>query len=271
MDNYWIFHCQNYREAVRTKLNQDGGERGYRSKLAKSAGCQLSYINHVLDSRADFTPDQAVGICEYWNLGDLESEYFMNLIYLGRAHSPKLKMRLERRLAEIRKAHTKSQKNRLSQDPYDQEKVIEYYLDWAAAAVHALLSLPQGKDPTFIANRLGLEETRTRQLLLLLQDLGFAAQDASGWRSTSKFFHAADENRYANLHHTNWRRQSERELGRYPQRKENLHYTALYSLSQADFQKLRKMLVDVIAQTRDVVRPSQEETVICFALDLFEL
>lgn len=271
MDNNWIFECGTYREVVAKKLKSDGNERGYRSKLAQSAGCQLSYINHVLDTQADFTPDQAAGICEFWGFGDLETEYFMNLIHLGRARSPRLQQRIERRLVDIRSEHLKSKKSRLSHEPYDRERVIEYYLDWAASAVHAFLGVAGTNEPPEIANRLRMDESRVRHLLSLLQDLGFATKEGTAWRSTSKFFHAADESRFANLHHMNWRRQVERELERYPQKKGNLHYTALYSLSQPDVEKLRKFLVETISQTREVVRPSPEETVACFTLDLFEL
>lgn len=271
MQNYWIFEYDDYREIVAKRLKEEAKNRGYRSDMARAAGCQLAYINHVLNNSAQFTPDHAMGIAEFWALDELETEYFLALVDLARAATPRLKIQIEKKLAKLRREYQKNRNNRLSIEPYDRERVIEYYLDWAVSATHALLMVPQFRESTAIAKRLQIEESRITSILKLLQDLGFAEKIGNQWKTTSQFFHAGDENKFANLHHRNWRQQVSENLNKHIIRGDAFHYTAIHTLSEEDFKKIRKMLTEFIAQTREVVMPSPEKTVACMTLDWFEL
>src|SRR4051794_2039842 len=122
MSNDWIFEVEDYRKVLKKKLEADGSVRGYRTKLAAAAGCQPAYLNHVLDSGAEFTPDHAAGISEFWGLDDLASEYFLNLVHLARAATPRLGNQLQKKLEQLRATHYKTRRSRLSHEGYDSEK-----------------------------------------------------------------------------------------------------------------------------------------------------
>lgn len=271
MDITWLFETDDYRAVLKRKLSQEGSTRGYRTSLAKAAGCQLAYISHVLAGHAEFTPDQAAGLCDFWNFDELQSEYFLTLTHIARAGSPRLLARLHKRLNDLRRENRKTQGSRLSHETYDPERVVEYYLDWAVCGVHACLMVPGLNDTKKICERLGLEEPRINQALRLLQDLGFAVREGASWKATTRFFHASDENKFARLHHRNWREQSVEAMNRVPTPKENLHYTAIHSLSREDLNKIRALIKDLITQSHTLVRASGEETLACVAIDWFEL
>lgn len=271
MQNQWIFECESYRAVLEKKLKTDGESRGYRTDLANAAGCQLAYISHVLSGRAQFTPDQAVGICEFWNFDDLETEYFMQLVHEARAATPRLLARIEKKKRELRREHQKTRRTRISREPYAKERVIEYYLDWLVSAIHVAITVPSLQDSAALAKRFSVEESRVRRTLTLLQDLGFAEKVGSKWKSTALTFHAADESKYALLHHRNWRHQISEDLNRGALRDDSFHYTSAYSLSKKDFAAIRDMLSKAIEDARDTVAPSPEETVACLTVDWFEL
>ncbi len=271
MQNNWLFDLDDYRSVIEKKLKDEAKTRGYRTELAKAAGCQLAYISHVLNNQAQFTPDHAIGTAEFWGLDEIETDFFLGLVDLARAATPRLRIQIEKKLAKLRREYRKTLQSRLSIEPYDQERVIEYYLDWAVAATHALLMLPQFGEATALSKKLLIEESRVQAILKLLQDLGFAERVGAKWKATSRFFHAGDENKFARLHHRNWRQQVSENLNRNEASSNKFHYTAIHSLSQDDFKKIRQLLTDLISQSRSVVIPSPEETVACMTLDWFEL
>lgn len=195
----------------------------------------------------------------------------MKLVHLDRAATPLLRARIERQLLELRREQIETQSSRLSLKPYAKEKVVDYYLDWAASAIHVAISIPSLSDPAELSKRLVLEDARVRQTLLLLEELGFAEKYKNGWRSTSRFFHANDESKFARLHHRNWRRRTEEILDRSSELVDGFHHTAVHSLSQKDFARIRNILAEAVSQTRDIVSPSPEEKIACLALDWYEL
>jgi hypothetical protein len=48
-----------------------------------------------------------------------------------------------------------------------------------------------------------------------------------------------------------------------------LHYTAVHSLSQADFHKIREQLLGMLDRTRAIIAPSAEEDLACLTVDWF--
>lgn len=50
-----------------------------------------------------------------------------------------------------------------------------------------------------------------------------------------------------------------------------LHYSSVISLAEGDVPKVREKLVKAIEEVREVVRPSNDETLFCYNLDLFKV
>lgn len=271
MQNSWIFKLDEYRSVVLKKLKDESENHGYRTALAKAAGCQLAYISHVLNNNAQFTPDHAAGIAEFWALDELETDYFLGLVDLARAATGRLKKQIERKLNKIRSEYENAFLGRLSHQPYNSERVIEYFIDWAAAATHALIMIPEYQDTASISKRLKIDDVRVNSILSLLQDLGFAQRVGSHWKATSRFFHAGDENKFSQLHHRNWRQYVYEKLNQTQVTSESFHYTAIHALSKEDLKKIKRLMQELLANSRSVVAPSPEETIACMNLDWFEL
>jgi hypothetical protein len=48
-----------------------------------------------------------------------------------------------------------------------------------------------------------------------------------------------------------------------------LHYTAVHALSIKDVERVKEIMIGAIRQSREVVKPSPEEELICVACDVF--
>ncbi len=101
----------DYRKKINEMIEQNRSVRGYRTKLARAADMQLSYLLAVCKGQSRLSPDQAVDLCEYWGFDKLRTEQFVLLVLLEKSTSPGWKGFLLTRLKEIEaKLQTASKK-----------------------------------------------------------------------------------------------------------------------------------------------------------------
>jgi hypothetical protein len=272
MQNNWIFQLHTYRKVLTHQLTKEGKGRGYRSLMARAAGCQPAYLSQVLAGAVHLTPEQASGLCDLWQFLELEADYFLTLVHLGRSGQPGLTQRLEGKLQRLReqKAEQGVDSVQSEKQTYDREKALSYYLDWVPSAVHLCLMVPGHDHPGAIARRLKLDDGIALMTLQALEALGIARNAGARWILTSKSLHTADESLFAPHHHRNWREKAI-EYFRYGRLSKNLHYTSVYCLDRDAFLKIRQELSQLIETSRRLAIPAAEETLTCMNIDWFEI
>lgn len=272
MTKIWIFRLTDYRKVLQRILDEDGSTRGYRTMMSQAAGCQPAYMSQVIRGTVHLTPEQASGLCELWNLNDIESDYFITLVLLGRAGSKGLEQRLLRKLEKLREQHEKEKGTELrgTDTGYSREKALAYYFDWIPSAVHILLTVPGFDHPPVIAKRLCIDESVILNVLTILQELGIAKLKDGYWKTTTKSLYASDVSLFAPHHHRNWREKAA-EYFRQGKLHTNLHYTSVFSLDKRAFQKIRDALDHAIKNSRQTALAAPEETISCINIDWFEI
>lgn len=272
MQNNWIFDYFDYRQVLERQIEKEKEARGYRTLMARAAGCQPAYLSQVLSGKVQLTPEQASGLCDFWRLSELEGDYFLTLVHLGRSGREGLNDRLTRKLYRLRTQYEdgKASSIQVEKETYEREKALFYYLDWVASAVHLCLMIPGYDRPGSIARRLRVDEGVILNTLRTLEDLGIARKMDSGWSHTAKTLHTADESLFAPHHHRNWREKAA-EYYRHGRLVSNLHYTSVYCLDRQTFTKIRQELSRVIEASRRSAIPAPEETIACMNVDWFEI
>jgi hypothetical protein len=72
------------------------------------------------------------------------------------------------------------------------------------------------------------------------------------------------------LHHSNWRLLAMQALEN--EQSDELHYSSVITMRREDIPKIREAMVRAIEEVRGKVRSStDEDSVLCYTLDLFEL
>ncbi len=117
-----VFTFDDYKKYLRHQVAHNRDIRGYQTNLAEAAGCQRAFISQVLTSHINLTPDHAAALCSFWRFSDDESDFFMDLVALGRAGTEKLRGNLNRRLSKIKK-----QRENISHRLYIYTKQIRQY------------------------------------------------------------------------------------------------------------------------------------------------
>lgn len=81
----------DFRTLLIEKIAENRAVVGYKTKLARVADCQLSYLLQVIKGQARFSLDQAYEIFRFWQLDPIDLEIGMISVYLDRSKSPGLR------------------------------------------------------------------------------------------------------------------------------------------------------------------------------------
>jgi hypothetical protein len=145
----------------------------------------------------------------------------------------------------------------------------EYYSSWDFVAIHMAIAVPGQRTPQELSVALGLPMRRVETVLERLMELGMAERHGREFRVGSVHLHLGSDSPFIQQHQTNWRLENLRRLN--VTQPQNLHYSAVFSLSRKDFARLRENLMQVIQDNLAIVRPSPEEITVAQTIDLYPL
>ncbi len=265
-----VFGFSNYRDYLSFRLQSDEEARGYQKKLATAAGCQSSYLSQVLSTQANLTPEQSIGLAAFWNFDEDETEFFLSLVQHDRAGTPKLREHLLAKMEVLRIKH-RTLSNRFQHVPAITDKVeLEYYSTWYLPVIHTMVAVPEFRHAKAIARQLNLAVEVVENALETLARAGLAEKMDYGWTNAAGSIHLKSESPLNYVYHRNIREIAGRTM---QQRNpgENVHYSAIYSLSKSDFDRLKQQMVAMLEESRSVIINSKEETAAIFALDFFQV
>jgi len=263
-----VFAFKNYKSYIQSRIANDPNNWGVMTKLAKAAGCQRPYLSRVLSSEAHLTPAQAFGLSKFWGLTENESEYFLALLELERAGSPEYQEYWKRKLADAKKRHENISKlvNRAS--AAENARDLHYYSAWYWTAIHILVSIPKFQSEAKIAEKLNLSILQVRSVLLELESWGAVRREGTKWLFHAREQHIPKDSPLVSFHHQNWRQQAV--ISSQLRKPESIHYTVVQSVSFADYERIKQVILEMIQNTTAIAGPSKEEQLMCMTCDFFE-
>lgn len=265
-----IFDFDDYKEFVREFIRQlpRGGHGQYR-RMALHLRVHTTLLSHVFSGSKDLTPEQACGLASFLKLGDLETDFLLALVERNRAGSTELRLAIDRRLGTLRERHREVEHRMPGARTLSHEQRATFYSQWFYSAVRLTTSLPGASDAAAIARRLELPEELVQTALEFLLGAGLVVRDDAGYRLGPKRTHLGASSPLAAAHHRNWRVQA---MSRYEaMSRRDFAFTAPVTLSRADFQRIRELLVEAVAAVSRIVEPSECETLGILNIDWLEL
>lgn len=106
------------------------------------------------------------------------------------------------------------------------------------------------------------------RILELLASIGFVEFKNGSWFCTENNIHISKDSNMFLLYHQQWRQKCITSLD---SDKNAINYTSLYTISKDDQVVLKNMIFEFIEKTRSIVINSEEQKLMCFALDFFEV
>lgn len=257
---------ENWKDPVAVLTNEIKRQnlRGFKSKLAMAAKCQSSHLSQVLARKVLLTPEQAFAIANFLEWSSLDKQHFMALVLRERAGTKVLRRHYESVIRQLEKDKLSLAKRFETEDMQLEHQQI-YYSSWYYAAIHILLSIP-GHTIGSLANCLKIDNETVSKATEDLEEMGLIGRnDDKTFKVNSYNTHVSRDSALHKTHHVNWRVKSCQLIQENDP--ENLHYTAIHSMSESDYKKMRQMIVDFIEQTRGVVGDSVEEKGVLFQID----
>jgi uncharacterized protein (TIGR02147 family) len=269
--NINIFEFEDYRVFLRTYLGSEANQAaGARKKLLVDTGISTSLLTQILSEAKQLSSEQAYEVALHLNFSEKETDFFLNLVEIGRAGSVKLKERLRSKMALMRADSLKvSSRVSGSVTLTDEEKAL-YYSNWIYSGIRNLIPTGQGKTIKDIALKLNLAENVVEKATQMLMDFDLLGKDDKGNFIYSRgYTHLDSNNPMIFRHHQNWRQKAIQQMDNY---KENhLHYTCPMAVPVEAMAELRARLIEEIKNFSKSLKTAKSPTVsYCLNIDLFE-
>jgi uncharacterized protein (TIGR02147 family) len=263
-----IFSYQDYRDFLQALMTSQSESWGLITKMAKAAQCQRPYLSKVLKGEAQLTPSQAYGLARFWKLNSFETEYFLGLLEAERAGSGDYREYIQRKNSALRKSQEDlSQRVNRKSAPIAHNEVT-YYSAWYWSAIHILVSIPAFQTVEAISRKLSLSPSIVEVSLKRLEEYGFVKREGGKWKFDTSERHISKTSPLSALHHANWRNRAV--LDAQDSTQDSVHFTVVQTLSRADYQHLKQLVLEFIERASRVAGPSNPEELMCLSCDLFK-
>jgi len=263
-----VFGHTSYKQVLHKAIEENKDSYGYKSHLAKAAGCQRSFLSQVLNGTTDLMLEHAAGIASFLNFSENETEYFISLLSYERAGTTTLQKIVRDRLTRLRSDNLNLSK-RFKEAELQPEASNTYYSVWYYSAVHMFLTVPEYQSIDAISDRLAISRTLTARIVRELETLGLAKQSGGKWKAILKTMHIGRNSKMNAINHRNWREKAIQNS--LENNDEDTHYTSVCSIGRTDAEALRAMLLEFIDKSRKLVAQSGEEEVYCMTCDFFRV
>jgi uncharacterized protein (TIGR02147 family) len=267
-----IFEFDSYKKFVLARIKSMPKQgRGEMLKMAEHLRMHSTRLSHILKGEMNLTPEQSCGVCKYFGLSEVESEYFLCLVNLNRAGSQELRVMLTAQLKKMReqaKKFTFQPQNR--KDLTEEQKAI-FYSSWYFCVVHLATSIVGLNTIDELSKRFNIPREKMRTILDFLTTTGLCSEvDGKFQADPNISTHISAPSPLVSRHHSNWRM---RAINNH----ENLAssdfaYTAVVSISNEDKVKLRQMTIQFVKDFLAKVTASEPvDTLACLTVDWFHI
>jgi uncharacterized protein (TIGR02147 family) len=262
-----IFDFTDYRDFLKHYVESTDKTWGIKSSLAEAAGCQRSFFSQVLAGQASLSLEHASGIATFLKFDDDQTEQLLDLVTLEKAQNNNLKNILKQRLQK--RIHERENLSRKFGAPSisSSEHQLLYYSTWYAPVIHILTGIDRFQTIDSIAKKLSLPSSVIESSLKQLEVMGLVKAEGTQWKNIKSSIHLSKDSPMAVSHHFNWRQQANQDLQL--RALDSIHYTSLQSISKKDIPKFKKIVLEMLEESRSLVIQSGKEEVVSFACDLF--
>jgi len=244
------------------------GHGEYR-RVALALNVSTTMISQVFKGDKELSLELACDLCEYLNMTEDETDFFLLLVEHRRAGSAKLQKRLYKQIKE-RKEKAQKLENRLKNEfTLSEEQRAIYYSSWMYSGISMMASCEKFNDSESIASKLNLPRNQVQKILDFLIQHGLLVLKKGELQLGPTQIFLGSSNMLVTKHHQNWRLQGMNKM--VGTESKNLFYTCPMSLSEEVAEEIRHEISSLIDRSLKIVGPSKSESVRCLNIDWFEI
>ncbi len=266
-----IFEYLDYKKYVVERISSmaNNGRGEYRA-LANALRIHTTLVSQIFKGPRDLNQEQALALCSYWGLSELETKMFMSLVDYSRAGNSELKKFHLEKIDEIKISAQKLKKRLSSHKSLSEEAMTRFYSNWYYSGIRMLTSTrEEGLSLDEISEATGMPRKLVRSILDFLIYYQLCVQNGDRFLIGEKKTHIPDDHPMISKHHINWRLKG---FNKGQDLKENeLMFTSPLSISVEDSKAVRKDILSLVDSISKRVDKTQPEKVFCLNIDWFDV
>ncbi len=269
METKSVFEFDHYKTYLSYRVGGPRQRRGLKSLIAQTLKCQPTYVSHVLNGNADFSPEQAEVLNRFFGHSREESAFFLLLVQKERAGTRSLKEFLRSQLDEMLSSRMVISRRIGQKASLTREQQSTYYSSWHFAAIHVALTIPKLGTRDAIADFFRIPLTKVDEVLKFLLEAELAHTNGRDYKASEFRIHLGNDSHNITKHHSHWRQQAIESLDR--EKTSDLHYSTIVSLSQDDVLRIKNRILEEIKANQEIVKNSPEEELFAYTVDFFSM
>lgn len=263
-----LFEFNDYRAYLRLRL-EGGKNRGNKALFAEAIGVQAAYISQVVGEKAHLSLEQAEASNKFFQHTSEESHYFLLCVQKDRAGTKSLREYFQKQMETILQSRLVLTKRLDQVKTINDEDRAWYYSSWVPIAIHMACTIPHLQTAENLSKALSLPVDKVVETMDHLEKIGLLQKSGLKYIPAIQQIRIGRDSFHVIKHHTNLRVLAIDSLVR--ETLEDMHYSAVVSLSKKDAVKIKNMLLEHVKSAQAIIKESPEEELYALNIDLFNL
>ncbi len=267
-----LYKHNDFRDYLKELISKrPRGGRGELQMIAKALGVHSTLISQIMSGLRTFTEDQAHELCQYLELNEVESEYFLLLVRIEKSNTAKYKTFLKNKLAVFRQEAEKISKSFTHENELSDAQKAIYFSSWKYSAIRIFCSLDEdGQTLENIMAKFSLTRIKALQMLDFLCDSRLCEKKDDRFFVGQQRIYVDKGSIYFQKHHLNWRFKSI-EKSETPTEDDRL-YTVILGVAEKDYQKFKDEVTKLVSSfSKTLEQVENPDQLVCFNCDLFRV
>lgn len=263
-----LFEYLSYRQYLKDTLESEGPRSGLKRQAAEALRVHTTFISQVVAGKAEISLDQAEDMNSFLKHGSEESEYFLDLVVYERAGNPLLRKRFETKLKARQTERAQIGKRLERTREVRSEDQAQFYSSHLYGLLHVLSSIPEYQTRERLERATGFPSDVAKGALDFLLRIGVLKMKAGAILPGEQHVHLSKESKQIRQHHTNWRTAALQKMAF--ARPDDLHYSLVFSCSEADAVRIRESLLQHLKSITKIVEGSKEQHAYVYNFDFLK-
>jgi transcriptional regulator with XRE-family HTH domain len=271
--NVEVFQFEDYKRCIKSTLKL----RGVSVKnVSKNCNMRASHLSRVLNTEHHITMDQAFNLTQEFGYNEDETQFFLNLVEIGRSGDLSYIEFLKKKNSVIAKKSDDLSK-RLNKKNVTLNELGQqiFYSSWIYLAVNIITSIEAYQTPAAISEKLSLPIGTVTDVLSFLEKNNLVKKQGHRFLFHGTSSHLSRNSSLINSLHSSWRlkaisKVNETHLNSNA-KGNNLHFSIVQAIDEKSFISLKKEFLTIIKVYSERADKAKSEELICFNLDFFRL
>lgn len=254
-----IFEAKTFGDFLKKYLKTlPNGGRGVMRGISTSTGIHSTSLSQAIKGSRSFSLEQAVTICKYLGLTELETKCAVLLLQIERAGTNELKNIFRKDLQTLKQQSSELVNVVKAEKVLSEEDRAIFYSNWFYSGLAVLSSIPGLQNLNSLSDRAGLSKQKTSQAIAFLVRTGICSNNNGKIEPGTNSTHLEAHSPLVSRHHSNWRVKAMEKHVDFDGDSE-LAYSSPMSLSKKDALRIRSLLVDLIKDVAAIRDPSPSD------------